>query len=262
MLNKLRAASAQIDRFTGRSFAPQIATRKFDWRTARTLLFRGYDLLELTTLTNGDGSVISPAAIITLGGIGGPVVGVELDIAQAMFVYQTTRTRALSVTGVWGWHDEYTSAWKPSSDSIPGGGITSSATSFTVSSVSGSDGWGLSPRFSPGQLIIVDSEYMHVIVADSATNTLTVVRGANGSSATTHSAGTAISIYTPPADIQEIALRWAAWLYKQEDSGDFSGQVGQGYEESPFPAPGVPAAAIPPDLLATLRNLRRTGGAV
>src|SRR5258706_1772683 len=64
MLAKLRSATAQIDRFTGRSFIPTVATRKFNWHNARTLLFRGYDLLELTRITNGDGTSVDPTAII------------------------------------------------------------------------------------------------------------------------------------------------------------------------------------------------------
>src|SRR5258707_2770931 len=99
MLAKLRAAATQIDRYTGRTFLPSIATCRFDWRGPKTLLLRGYDLLELTTLTNGDGSTIDPAAIITLGGTNGPIVGIELDITEALFVYQTTTTRTISVSG-------------------------------------------------------------------------------------------------------------------------------------------------------------------
>src|SRR5258708_39041597 len=104
----------------------------------RSLLLRGYDLLELTSITNGDGSTVDPTAIIPLGGVNGPIIGIELDLTKAFFVYLTTRTRALRVTGVWGWHDEYAHAWKPSADSIPAGGITSSGTTFTVPGVGGS----------------------------------------------------------------------------------------------------------------------------
>jgi hypothetical protein len=261
MLAKLRSATAQIDRFTGRSFIPTVATRRFNWHNARTLLFRGFDLLELTSITNGDGTAIDPTAIITLGGVNGPLVGVELDVTRAFFVYLTTRTRALAVAGVWGWHDDYGNAWKPSTDSIPGGGITSSATSFTVASVSGADGWSLSPRFTPGQLLKVDSEYMHVVGANTGTNTLTVVRGANGSTAASHTAGTAISVYVPPTDIAEVTLRWAGWLYKTEDAGDYSGSVALPGEANILAPVNVPPA-IPSDLLVALVNLRRVVGAL
>jgi hypothetical protein len=252
MLAKLRAATAQIDRYTGRTFLPMIASRRFDWCSAQMMLFRGFDLLELTGITNGDSTPVDPTAIIALGGVNGPLIGVELDVTKALFVYMTTKTRALTVLGVWGWHDDYANAWKLSGDAIPGGGITSSATTFTVASVSGADGWNLSPRFQAGQLLKVDSEYMHLVAANTGTNTLTVVRGANGSTAASHSAAAPISVYVPPADIAEIALRWAGWLYKMEDAGDFGGAT----TEPALGGIAVPPA-IPPDLAETLANLRR-----
>jgi len=255
LLAKLRSATAQIERYTARSFTPTVATRRFNWVNARTLLLRGYDLLELTSVTNGDGTAIDPSAILTLGGVNGPIIGIELDLTKGLFVYLTTRTRALSVAGVWGWHDDYANAWKPSTDSIPGGGITSSATSFSVSSVGGADGWGLTPRFTPGQLLKVDSEYMYVVGANSGTNTLTVVRGANGSTAASHAAAAPISSYVPPTDITEITLRWAGWLYKTEDAGDYAGPSGASLNAT-MTAPANVPAAIPGDLVAALANLR------
>jgi|SRR5581483_3330800 hypothetical protein len=257
MLAKLRAATAQIERYTGRSFMPVIASRRFDWRSTRTLLFRGFDLLELTSITNGDGTMLDPTAIMPLGGINGPIIGVELDLTRGFFVYLTTKTRALTVNGVWGWHDDYANAWKASGDSIPGGGLNASATSFTVASVSGADGWNLSPRFQVGQLLKVDSEYMSLVGVNSGANTLTVVRGVNGSTAASHAASAPIYVYMPPIDIAEITLRWAAWLYKTEDAGDFAGVT----TESGFGRVEVPPA-IPSDLVAVLANLRHSGGAL
>ena len=170
-----------------------------------------------------------------------------------------TALAGLTVTGVWGWHDDYANAWKLSTDSIPGGGITSSATNFTVASVGGADAWGLTPRFSPGQLIKVDTEYMHMVAANSGTNTLTVVRAANGSTAATHAAAAPISIYVPPTDITEIALRWAGWLYKTEDAGDYAGPAASG--DSLVTTSAMVPAAIPRDLVTALANLRHVAGA-
>src|SRR5262245_483015 len=82
MLAKLRSAAAQIDRYTGRAFAPNVATRKFNWKDAKTLLYRGFDLVELSSITNGDGTTVDPTAVINLGGINGPIFGVELDMTK------------------------------------------------------------------------------------------------------------------------------------------------------------------------------------
>jgi hypothetical protein len=56
-----------------------------------------------------------------------------------------------------------------------------------------------------------------VLAVDAGTNMLTVQRAVNGSTAATHAQGTAIEIYKPPADLNALALRWAAWLYHTPD---------------------------------------------
>jgi len=255
-LAKLRAASAQIERAAGRIFAPIVATRAFDWRNDHTLLFRTEDLLSLTALINGDGSTIDPAAIIQLGGVGGAIYGVELNLTKAFFVYLLTKTRALSVSGVWGWHDDYANAWKPSGDVVSVFSMTAADTTVTVNSVTSADGWGLAPRFQVGQLISIDSEYMQVTAVSSGTSTLGVIRGTNGTFAAVHIIGTPITVYVPPIDVSEIALRWAAWLIKQEDAGEYGQTLELGIGGAHVP-PGVP-----PDLLAALDGLRKVGGAV
>ena len=262
LLAKLRAASAQMDRHCARTFSPYYDTRRFDWINARLIVLRNYDLLQLTTLTNGDGNVIDPTAIITLGnassnGGGGPLYALEIDVARGPFLnYLTTKTRALTVSGLWGWHDDWlVSAWKPSGDTITGAALTSTASTFTVSSAAAADGWGLTPRFQTGQLLQIDSEYLLTSAVNQATNTLSVIRGVNGSVSVSHNAGAPISIYVPPADITEIALRWAAWLTKTEDAGEFGGLTADGS------AGGVHVpAAIPPDLLAALEPFRKLAG--
>ncbi len=86
---------------------------------------------------------------------------------------------------------------------------------------------------------------MHIVGVSG--NTVTVVRGANGSTAAAHTASsTPIAIYVPPVDISEICLRWAAWLYKQEDAGDYSGVTGSKQSGS---------LSVPPDLPADLMRL-------
>src|SRR5579859_1498188 len=226
LFRKCFAASQVIDRYTARQFYPTWATRLFDWRNARSILFRGEDLLLLTTLTNGDGNVIDPMAIIILGGVNGPIYGLEINVARGSFLnYLTTKTRALSVQGVWGWHDDYANTgWKPSGDAVTTFGMTGSSTSLTVANAAtnSQDGWGFAPRFQTGQLLMIDSEVMLVTAVSNGTNTLTVVRGLCGTGpGVIHNIGAAISIYAPPVDIVEIALRVAAWLTRLEDSGEF-----------------------------------------
>jgi hypothetical protein len=58
-----------------------------------------------------------------------------------------------------------------------------------------------------------------------------------GTSAAFHAQNTPVYTYQPPADIAALALRWAAWLYREPDT----------------------AAALPDNLLEVLLPLRRVG---
>ena len=51
-----------------------------------------------------------------------------------------------------------------------------------------------------------------------ATNTLTVVRAVNGTTAATHVTAKAISVYEYPSAISEACLMMAARLWKRKDS--------------------------------------------
>lgn len=220
LLQKLRAATANIEHYTQREFMPWIATRQFDWKSAKLTTFEGYDLVQLTSIVDegGVGNTVLPAATILLGGktsnaadTNGPYYGAEIDIAKGSFLtYITERRKAIWVTGVWGWHDDYANAWKPSVDS-PTSNVLIGDTTITVNNATGADGWGQSPRFSPGNLIQIDNEWMQVIGVSG--NALSVVRGQQGTAAAAHNSATPISVYVLPADINDICLDWTSWLW-------------------------------------------------
>lgn len=241
-LSKLRSASAWIERQTGRIFQPMIEAIKFDYEDDQCLLWRGHDLLELTSVVDGVGTV-DAASINLLGG--GPYYGLEVDATKGFLSYATVKAQAITVTGIWGWHDDWSHAWKSSGDAIPVGGITDAATTFTVADADGVDSWGLSPRFQVGQLLKVDAEYMHLVGVNTITNTLTVVRAANGSTAAAHLVGATISVFMPLFDLDEICLRLAAFYFAQ-DSTDL-GRVAIDVLGNK-----ALAARVPPDIMTTL----------
>ncbi|MEP7284319.1 MAG: hypothetical protein ABI947_00965 [Chloroflexota bacterium] len=250
MLAKLRAATTALEERTARTFQPLVEARKFDYHDTQRVMFRSQDLLTLTSLVDGYGLTIDPAAIIKLGGANdtyGPYYGLELDPAKAYMGYLTTRRRAITISGVWGWHDDYGNAWHTSADSVQdGAGINASVTTITVTSSTGADSWGQTPRFSAGQLIQIDSEWLHITATTAST--LTVVRGVNGTIAATHALNAPISVYEPARIITEVTLRWAAFLMAQDDT-DFGHTV-----ITPLGDKIVPAR-IPPDLDELLRPL-------
>ena len=151
----------------------------------------------------------------------GPFYGVELNPTQAYFLYLTTPHRAIAVTGTWGWHDDYANAWITSNLTVSGS-LSASATTITPSAdpTITADLYGNVPGISAGALIQIDNEWMQVL-STASTPTIGVARGQNGTTAAIHSNGAAISVYQPCADIEEVVLRWAAFIYAQ-DSVNFS----------------------------------------
>jgi len=141
---------------------------------------------------------------------------------------------------LWGWHDDYTNAWASSGDTVQNTTqISASGTTLTVTS---------GGNFAVRQTLKIESEQVLVTVISS--NDLTVTRALNGTTGATHANGTAISIYQPPFDIQHIAIRMAAWFYRQKDAA---------FSRTATPALGivVDPAVLPPDITAQLKRFRR-----
>lgn len=217
LLAALRRATAQLDRFTARRFAPAVQTRRVDYQGPYSLHF-DIDLLEVLAITNGDGLAISPDDVTLLPEADGPKYALMLDVgAGTPFVYETRREAALTVKGIWGWHDAWAEAWRDTGDTVAGT-LSDSTGTITVSDADGADALNLAPRFQVGQLLRLEDEYVHVTAVDADTNTLTVVLGVRGTTAASHAAGTAIDCYVPPQDVTALCLRWAAWLYQKQDA--------------------------------------------
>lgn len=214
----LAAASRLIEAYTGRWFAPVIQTRRYCLPEGGVLLLDG-DLLALDTLTNGDGTVIPAGALHLHPAAGSVKASIVLDRTQAAFVCVGDPVDAIQVTGVWGYHPDWATAWRDSGDAVADDPLAADAVTVTVSDADGADAAGESPRFAAGQLLTLDAEYLRVLAVDAETNTLSVARGVHGSTAAQHAEGSALAVYQPPADIVQVSLRVAAWLYRQKDAG-------------------------------------------
>lgn len=214
LLAALQAAAAQIERAAGRRFCPRQAALQHTIHYPSELLLDD-DLLELTTLTNGDGSAIPLNNVILLPD-DAPAGGLLL-MAGSAFTWAQTPVQAVTVTGIWGWHDRWADAWRYSADTVQNNPLSSSATSLTVADAGGADAETETPRFQVGHLLQIESEYLRVLAVNTVTNALTVLRGVNGTTAAAHAQNTPIYTYQPPADIAAIALRWASWLYREPD---------------------------------------------
>jgi hypothetical protein len=214
LLAALQSAAAHLERLAGRRFCPRIAALRHDFTNSAELLLDD-DLLELTTLTNGDGSMIPTQNVLRLPEYG--PAGVLRLTGGSAFTWTQTPVQAISLAGIWGWHDRWSAAWRESADAVQNNPLSAGATSITVNDADGADGEGETPRFQVGHLIRIESEYLRVLAVNTTGNLLTVQRGVNGSTAASHTQNTAIQVYQPPADIAALALRWAAWLYREAD---------------------------------------------
>lgn len=232
LVHALRAASAHLERLAGRRFSPRresIAHRAD--APSNSLLLRA-DLLTLLALTDAaSGQAISTESVVCLPEGDSPCYALRRSDGGAF-------PAALVVDGIWGWHDRWSDAWTPSGDAVQDDPLAADAVALAVQDADGPGGDGQNPRFQAGQLLRVGDEYLSLLAVDDETNTLTVLRGAHGTTAAAHSGGSAIAVYRPAPDVELLCLRWAAWLYREPDV-----------------APGpVPAA-----LLAALEPLRRSG---
>jgi hypothetical protein len=245
----LGASSRLIEAYTGRRFYPARASYAYTVRDPGLLLL-GDDLLSLDTLTNGDGSAITdyhlhPARVSVKSSI-------ALDRAQTAFVHDGDPVDAITAVGIWGFHPDWAQAWANSGDTVQNNPLAAGATTLTVSDADAVLPTGYGARFAAGQLLRLDDEYAHLLAVNATTNTLTVARGVNGTPATSHAQGTPVETYQVPADIEQVCLRVAAWLYKQRDAGYAQAAGGLRGQIAVLPA-------LPPDVEQTLAPYARVG---
>lgn len=220
LLNALQSATAQIERLSGRHFGPRVATidHSVDPRNPAQLLLDD-DLLELDSVTGNDGSSVAISDLLLIPG-GDQPAGVLQFISASVFTWVDTPEQAISVTGTWGWHDRWSDAWCDSADVVKDAALGASDTTVTVGDAEGSNSEGVSPRFQVGQLLKIDDEFLYITgitVNAGSDDTLTVLRGVNGTTAADHSQNSAITTYQPAPDVTLLCLRWAAWLYRDTD---------------------------------------------
>lgn len=252
VVRALREVTARIQRFTRLDFGPCIRTRLFDAlgdhiNDDRRLLHLDAPLLVA--------SQIVTAAGVTLGGGDYTLVGHDPCVWDTP--YEAIRLTAgywssvsanwqgaISVTGIWGYHTAYTSAWLDSGDAVTdAGGIDATTTTLTVADADGADPYGLTPRFSVGELLQIDTEWLEVIAVDTGTNTLTVLRGQRGSTAVPHDSGVPIAVWWVEPDIERAAVRWTAFMYSRRGV----------FEKTRFD--GMATVEFPPDMPDEVANI-------
>lgn len=229
----LEDAARWLDRRTGRVFYPRIQTRYYDLPPDPTVLKLDDDLLAVTTLYTDNGTTLVAAAdYVTACGRDYNTTPYDRLVllptgTQVALGYDGSVLRSQVLTGTWGYHEDYANAWESSNDTLKTKITSATTTTVEVNDADGADLWGRTPRFQAGQIIKLDSEYMYIVAVTAAasTNTLTVRRGWNGSTAASlHDGGVAIYIWRPMADVRRAHLDLCAWLYRHKDLAE-TGQV-------------------------------------
>ena len=186
LLDLIRATSQEIDALCNRAFYPLIDTRYYDTPSEYQLDLDA-DLLELTTLSNPSGTTVDSGDYTLIPYNGFPKYAVRL-LPEAGWFWGTNAnggySRAVLALGVWGFHTDYDAAWNDIAATLAAAIATTSATSFTCTTTG---------KVRAGDLLKIDSEYIYAsAVSTGATDTVTCVRGVNGSTAATHLISTAI----------------------------------------------------------------------
>lgn len=214
LLSALKQATSMLESITRRRYCPYLATltASINLNQAGELILPD-DLLLLTSITNGDGTPINLDNVLTIPDrIDSPVSVLRLINGES-FRYSESPIHAVSITGVWGWHERWSEAWRDSGDSVQDNPLSDSATTITVSDADGADHEGVTPRFQVGHLLKIESEYLRVVSIDTANNQLIVLRGVNGTTAVGHAQDTDIATYQPVAGIRTVCLRYAELVF-------------------------------------------------
>ncbi len=206
LLALLEAASRSIDSYCGREFFVKTATRYFDG-VGLALLFGKEDLLQVSTFkTDEDGNGVYERTMAAgdynlypLNDIVKTWAEISYDSDFSFFAYGIPK--GVEITGQWGYGDGLSVTPYKASGTTINEELDASETEVDV--VSGA-------ALAAGQTILIETEQMYIESISS--NTLTVIRGVNGTTATTHATGKAVSIYKYPKLIQVAtilqAIRW------------------------------------------------------
>jgi hypothetical protein len=200
------------------------------------------DLLEVTELRNGDGTIIAAADYVLEPYNRSVKHKIQLlpsaGVGWATSVSGDLR-KALAVTGYWGFHTRYADAFENSLDAVQNNPLTANATTVTVSDADGVAIDGSLQRFQAGQMWRIGDELVYCAAVNNAGNTCNIVRGYNGAAPAEHAQGTPIYIYRPMDNIVAAATRLVAWRYRQKDVDVFdkSTILGAGVKITPSSMP-------------------------
>lgn len=218
LLRSLERASREIDGRCARRFYHESATAYFNGNGREILRlvgaqrepFRG-DLISVTSVKvdgNRDSTfeytlVANTDYWLAEPGSGGAGTALEINPYNPQVSPWPKAQRCIEIVGVFGYSNEAEAS----------GTLGAEISSASATSVTMTAGHGL----TGGETIIVGTEQMYVSAV--STNTLTVVRGVNGSTAATHSNGAAVTRRRYPRLIEQATVIRAADIWRGTQTG-------------------------------------------
>lgn len=242
----LEQASRLIDKYCDRFFYCREGTRYYDG--AGINLFLLDDLLSITTLKtdeDGDGTYENNLAVTDyhlypLNDF--PKIRVEINPNGNYGGFASGIKKGVQIAGVFGYGDGVSALpYASSGDSVQdAAGMTAIQTTVTVTA---------GTNFSAGQTIRIENEQCYV--QSIATNTLTIRRAMNGTTATTHDKDKIIYIYEYPMPISQACLITAMRAWKRKDSA-YQDIVG-----SPETGQIITSKGVDPDVRSIIGQYRK-----
>lgn len=211
-------ASALMDDAAGRRFAPQRLTMTID-SNGGDELWLPESLLEMDELAVSfdDGASYTPLVQAVDYWLSD---GVTYGRSPAALVIRAGDVwprgrRAVQISGLWGYHRQYAAAWA-AVDTLTTA-VDATTTTLTAADVD-APGESGGPRLQVGQLVRVEQELCAVLAVGPVDNSLVVVRGVNGSTATPHAEGTALRVWRAEPLVRQYALMQAVRWFKRGQS--------------------------------------------
>ena len=237
----LEAASRQIEKLTGRYFYCYEGIKYFDGVGSRWWLLE--DILSISLLKiDQDGNGVYESTLTTSDYILYPLndcpkIRLETNPNGSYSGFAYGIPKGIQITGVFGYGDSAT-PYEERTTLV--GNILAGATSLVV--VDGQ-------LFKIGETVRIDSEQM--FIEGITTNTLTVKRGVNGTTAAAHTSEAVVCAYEYPEDITQATLIMAMRAWKRKDSA-YQDIVG-----SPETGQIITSKGIDPDVAELVKPYRR-----
>jgi len=248
MLTLLNQASREVDRHCKRSFYPAYAARSYSVRKSSDELWVD-DLIEIDTveISDDDGETYDTLAATDYYA----TVAGDLNSARSysLLIMDPNGTEGLwpagqksvRITGWWACADDRDEVWENSQDTVENNPLAADGVSITVNDADGADQWGVTPRFQAGQLARIEDEAVEItVVTAGITNTLTVARGRNGSTAAVHIQNTEIKIFRAPEMVKRATIVVAGVMLGRGKAGFGDGtanvELGRVFFVKEFPA--------------------------